>query len=52
MKPDGTNVMVKVKETYDEEGNYLESAPHPKQKLYINVGVKLDKYDILRRKEK
>lgn len=52
MKPDGTNVMVKVKEIYDEEGNYLESAPHPKQKLYINVGVKLDKYDILRRKEK
>lgn len=52
MKPDGTNVMVKVKEIYDEDGNYQESAPHPKQKLYINVGEKLDDFDILRRKEK
>ena len=52
MKPDGTNVMTEVKEIYDEDGNYQESAPHPKQKLYINTGRKLDKYDILRRKEK
>lgn len=52
MKPDGSNVMVKVREIYDEDGNCQDSAPHPKQKLYINVGEKLDKYDILRRKEK
>ena len=29
----------------------MESAPHPKQQLYVDVGVKLNDYDILRRKE-
>ena len=52
MKPDGTNVEVTVMEIFDENGNKMESAPHPKQKLLINLGTKLDKYDILRRKEK
>lgn len=52
MKPDGTNVEVTVMEIFDEDGNKMESAPHPKQKLFINLETKLDKYDILRRKEK
>ncbi len=51
MKPDGTNLLVDVKAIKDEDGNSMESAPHPKQKLYIDLGTKLDKYDILRRKE-
>ena len=51
MKPDGSNITVKVKGIQDESGSEMESAPHPKQKLYIDLGVKLDKYDILRRKE-
>lgn len=51
MKPDGTNLNVTVKSISDENGNPMESAPHPKQLLYIDLGVKLDKYDILRRKE-
>ena len=34
-----------------EDGENMESAPHPKQQLYIDLGIKLDKYDILRRKE-
>lgn len=51
MKPDGTNVMVKVEEIFDSEGNPLESAPHPKQKLFINLGIEMDEFDILRRKE-
>lgn len=51
MKPDGTNELVKVLEIFDEKGNVMESAPHPKQKLYINLGVELSDYDILRRKE-
>ena len=29
----------------------MESAPHPKQVLYIDLGHPLEKYDILRRKE-
>ena len=51
MKPDGGNVDVTVRQILDEEGNSMESAPHPKQVLYIDLGQSLDKYDILRRKE-
>ncbi|MBR5583476.1 MAG: U32 family peptidase, partial [Lachnospiraceae bacterium] len=36
MKPDGRNVEVNVKAIYDEEGNPMESCPHPKQKLYVD----------------
>ncbi|MDD2958902.1 MAG: U32 family peptidase [Lachnospiraceae bacterium] len=51
MKPDGRNLLVTVQEIRDEDGNEMESAPHPQQKLFINLGTKLEKYDILRRKE-
>ena len=51
MKPDGRNVEVTVKAIYDEDGNPMESCPHPKQTLYIDLGMDLDQYDILRRKE-
>ena len=51
MKPDGRNVEVHVKAIYDEEGNPMESCPHPKQKLYVDLGMELDQYDILRKKE-
>lgn len=57
MKPDGRNLAVKVTAIYDEEGMLMESAPHPKQVLYIELESLtgklegLDKYDILRRKE-
>lgn len=51
MKPDGTNVEAVVRKITDERGREQESAPHPKQVLYIDLGIKLNKYDILRRKE-
>lgn len=51
MKPDGTNLLVTVKAIYDEEGNSLESAPHPQQKLFVDLGGGADVYDILRRGE-
>lgn len=51
MKPNGDNIGATVKSIQDEEGNQMESAPHPKQILYIDLGIKLDRYDILRRKE-
>ena len=51
MKPDGENLTVTVKRIVDEDGNEMESAPHPKQVLYINLGQPLELYDILRRKE-
>lgn len=51
MKPDRRNISVKVLEIYDEEGKSLDSAPHPKQKLFINLGVRMDDFDIIRRKD-
>ncbi len=52
MKPDGNNIAVTVQAIRDQEGNEMESAPHPKQVLYIDLGQPLAKYDILRRQEK
>lgn len=51
MKPNGENIDVTVRAIEDEDGKAMESAPHPQQVLYIDLGVKLDMYDILRRKE-
>ena len=34
----------------DEEGQSIESCPHPQQKIFIDMGTDLDKYDILRKK--
>ena len=50
-KPDGANITVTVQRIVDEEGHDMESAPHPKQVLYIDLGQPLAMYDILRRKE-
>lgn len=51
MKPDGTNPEVVVRGIYTEDGEAMESAPHPKQKLYVDLGVAADVMDILRRQE-
>lgn len=51
MKPDGRNLLVTVKAIRDGEGNSLESAPHPKQVLFVDLGTELELYDILRRSE-
>lgn len=51
MKPDGRNIAVTVKAIYDEEGMAVESAPHPQQKLFVDLGTEIDKYDLLRRAE-
>lgn len=51
MKPDGRNIETVVRRIVNEDGADQTSAPHPKQKLWIDLGVPLDTYDILRRKE-
>lgn len=51
MKPNGENILVTVKTIRDEKGTEMESAPHPQQILYIDLGQPLEKYDILRKKE-
>lgn len=51
MKPDGSNVEVQVRRIVNEKGEEMESAPHPQQVLFIDLGMELDELDILRRKE-
>lgn len=51
MKPDGRNISALVRGIYTEEGERQESAPHPKQILYIDLDGEVEQYDILRKKE-
>ena len=51
MKPDGRNISAFVRGIYTEEGESQESAPHPKQILYIDLDGEVEQYDILRKKE-
>lgn len=51
MKPDGQNVEVTVEKIVDEDGQEQESAPHPKQVLYVALSGEASVYDILRRQE-
>ncbi|WP_026517445.1 peptidase U32 family protein [Butyrivibrio sp. MC2021] len=48
MKPDGTDVQVTVKAMYNEEGESVESCPHSKQIIYVELSEPAEKYDILR----
>lgn len=48
MKADGNDIKVNVVSIKDEEGNEMESCPHPKQQLIINLGRELEPGDILR----
>lgn len=52
MKPDGRNLEVNVQGIWDEEGNRMESAPHARQTLWVDLGDGPMPYDILRRREK
>ena len=51
MKPDGENVSVTVKAIYDKDGSPMASAPHPQQELWVDLGVPVCVYDLLRRAE-
>ena len=48
MKPDGSNVPVVVETMYTEEGESVDSAPHPKQVLWIKLSESARHYDLLR----
>lgn len=50
MKPDGTNVEAKVLSIVNEDGEEMESAPHPQQKLKVTLDKAAASYDILRKK--
>ena len=51
MKPSGENQLVSVKGIWDETGVSIESCPHPKQVILVDLGCELEEFDILRRKE-
>ena len=48
MKPDGTDIPVRVLAMYDEEGNPVESCPHPKQVIDVRLSGTAAVGDILR----
>ena len=48
MKPDGRNIPVKVLKMTDEEGNLLESCPHPRQRIYLTLSEMPEQFDLLR----
>ena len=51
MKPNGDNIVVTVKRMVDEKGQEMQSCPHPQQVFYLDLGIELDEFDILRRQE-
>lgn len=51
MKPDGRNIQAAVQKITGEDGTPMESCPHPKQKIYVDLGIELEEWDLLRRAE-
>ncbi|SKA66479.1 putative protease [Eubacterium uniforme] len=50
MKPDGRDIKIKVSKMMDEEGNEVESAPHPKQKLKVYLDGQAEIGNLIRMK--
>lgn len=49
MKPDGTNLTAEVLAMYDEEKNEIQSCPHSRQKIALQLSQTPAPYDILRK---
>lgn len=52
MKPDGQNIAVRVLSLTTQEGEEVESAPHPRQALWVKLSRPGEKFDLLRVKKK
>lgn len=48
MKPDGRNITAQVLNMYNEDMEHVESCPHSKQILYVELSEQPDMYDIMR----
>ena len=48
MKPDGTDVKCVVKAMLNEEGEEVDSCPHSKETIFLDLSEKPSQYDILR----
>jgi putative protease len=51
IRPNSEAIEVKVERILDEKGQDMDSCPHPKQNIYVDLGIILYPYDILRRRE-
>jgi len=50
MRKNGDNILANVLEIRDEEGNLMESCPHPKQKIYVKLSCEVEEFDLIRQK--
>ena len=48
MQPGGRNLSVQVLSMITQEGQAVESAPHPGQVLWVELSKEADQFDILR----
>lgn len=48
MKPDGTDIKTTVKGMYKEDGTAVDSCPHSKEVIYLDLSERPSKFDILR----
>jgi len=51
IQPNGNTIETVVSRIIDIRGLEMESCPHPLQIIYVDFGVKLSSYDIIRRKD-
>ena len=49
MSPGKEPRTVTVKSLLNEAGEYVETCPHPEEKLYPDLGIELQEYDIMRK---
>ena len=50
MRKNGDNIAASILEIKDEEGNPMESCPHPKQKIFVKLTCEVEEFDLLRQK--
>ncbi len=50
MRKNGDNIMATVLEIKDEEGNSMDSCPHPKQKIFVKLSCEVEEFDLIRQK--
>lgn len=49
MKADGRTIAFEIKDIFNEDGIPVESAPHPKQRLWIKLPVDAEKNELIRK---
>lgn len=52
MKPDGRNLTAQAEAMYDEEGLPMDSCPHARQRFWVRLSAPVERYDLLRAKNK